>query len=617
MKKFRSSAVLPVALALVSALSGCGDGDDTSAGAVGNGAQAGADAATPGTGSPTPDPSVPTGATGATLDSGCTTSIPAAATPNASATASFGLTTSSSYYTVDTGAGLVFKVRRGDYSASTQAPGDIASMVYQGVEYQDVTSGTQVNAGMGYLYTTVGESAVVLDAMQVDADHIRITVTAGDMTHYYLARRGEARIYMGTVFASEPNEDNESFVRYIVRSLKSRLGNGPAPSELAETVRTIEASDIFATANGETRSKHYSNQRLRDWYYIGATGTGVGLSVVRGNSEGMSGGPFYRSLLNQGTSTQQQLTYIVNYGMAQTEAYRMNVLNTYALVFTDGTAPDVLDTAWYDGMGLKGWVGPAARGTVAGSSITGLDGKSRYTVALANSAAQYWTTADSRSGSFSCAGVRPGDYTLNIYKNELVVATQGVSVKAGATSTVDAIAVSDPSASASLWRIGDWDGSPAELLNGDKVTTMHPSDVRLASWTPGTFVVGQSSASTGFPSYAWMGVNGSQTISFTLTTEQRKASTVRIGTTTAFAGARPRITVNSWTSPSPAAPNQPKTRNLTVGTYRGNNSLYTFNVPASALVVGTNTLTLTLISGSSGDAWLSPGVAYDAVDFAQ
>lgn len=300
--------------------------------------------------------SVLTGSTGATLQSGCTTAI-AKPTLDTSSASSFGLTTSSTYYTVDTGAGLVFKVRRGDYSASTQAPGDLASLVYKGVEYQDTSAGTQLNAGAGYLYTDTNEDAVVVDAALLDADHIRITVTAGDMTHYYLARRGDPRVYMGTIFASEPNQVNEGFVRYLVRALKSQVPTGPAASDLTDITGTIESADIFGTANGETRSKHYSNQRLRDWYYIGAQGSGVGMWVVRGNSEGMSGGPFYRSLLNQGTSTQQQLTYIINYGMAQTEAFRTSVLNTYALAFTDGSAPDIIDTSWYADMGLKGWVG--------------------------------------------------------------------------------------------------------------------------------------------------------------------------------------------------------------------------------------------------------------------
>jgi rhamnogalacturonan endolyase len=601
----------------VSLLCACGGGnaggDEGSSGGVGNSSVVSSAASS--------STAASTSFTAATLKSACYTTLGSAASSSSGSsadTSSFGITTSTSYYTVDTGAGLVFKIRRGNYSASTQAPGDIASMVYNGVEYQDQTAGSQINAGAGYLYTDVGEDAVVLDATQVDSDHIRISVTAGDMTHYYLAHRGEAKIYMATVFSSEPNQDSESFVRYIVRAKKSLLPAGPAASELDDTTSTIEASDIFATASGETRSKHYSNQRLRDWYYIGASGTNVGLWMVRGNSEGMSGGPFYRSLLNQGTSSQQQITYIVNYGMAQTEDYRTGIVNSYALVFTDGSAPDVLDTGWYDDMGLSGWVRRAARGTVTGSSISGMDSGYTYTVGFSNTAAQYWTTADSSTGAFSCAGMLPGDYTVKVYKNELVVATSSVTVSAGTSTTAGSISITDdPSATTALWRIGDWDGTPTDLLNGDKITSMHPSDIRMSSWTPGTFTVGTSTAASGFPAYSWQGVNGSQAISFTLTASQLKASTVRIGITTAYAGGRPRITVNSWTSSMPTASSQPSTRNMTVGTYRGNNKMYTYSVPASALVEGSNTLTLSIISGSSGTTWLSPGAAYDAVDFIQ
>lgn len=519
---------------------------------------------------------------------------------------------------MDTGAGLVFKIRRADYSSSTKAPGDIASMVYNDVEYAETTAGSQLNAGAGYLYTDVGESDVVVSAEQVDTDHIKVTVTAGDMTHYYLAHRGENKIYMATVFASEPNQTNEDFVRFIVRAYLPRLPNGPAASDLTTAdAGVIESADIFATSTGETRAKHYSNARLRDWYYYGATGDDVGLWVVRGNSEGMSGGPFYRDLRDQATSDQQQLTYMINYGMAQTEDYRFNVVNTYALVFTDGSAPDEIDTSWYGDMGLSGWVAASGRGAVTGSSIASLDGDYTYTVGFANSSAQYWTTADSSTGAFSCAGMLPGDYTLTVYKNELEVATESVTVTAGATTTVSALTPDDPSATTALWRVGDWDGSPMELLNGDKVTYMHPSDVRISTWSPGTFTVGTSTASTGFPAYAWKDENGTQTIQFTLTADQLVASSVRVGITTAYAGGRPQIAVNDWTSSAPSASTQPDTRNLTVGTYRGNNKMYTFSVPASALLEGSNTLKVYVISGSSGSDWLSPAVAYDAVDFIQ
>jgi hypothetical protein len=91
--------------------------------------------------------------------------------------------------------------------------------------------------------------------------------------------------------------------------------------------------------------------------------------------------------------------------------------------------------------------------------------------------------------------------------------------------------------------------------------------------------------------------------------------TLRIGTTTDFNSARPQVSVNnnSWTSAIPTAP--PKgSRNLTVGTYRGVNRLYSFDIPSTALVAGTNTVTINVVSGTSGTGFLSPGLSYDAVD---
>jgi rhamnogalacturonan endolyase len=527
------------------------------------------------------------------------------------AVSSFGLTQDANFYTIDTGAGLVFKVRRLDNGVSTQSAGDIASMVYNGVEYQDQARGTQVNSGFDFLYS--GVSAVDVSAVPVGTDVVKVTVKAGNLTHYYIARRGEAKIYMGTYFTSEP--DTLNLARFIVRVPIARLPNGPAPSDLRGNTGAIEASDVFGMPNGETRSKHYSNMRLKDWQYIGATGTNVGLWIVRDNNEGNSGGPFYRSLLNQGTSTDQEITYIINYGEGQTEPLRTKILNTYTMVFNDGSAPGAVDTSWLGTLGLTGWVAPEARGAVSGAGITGRDPRFAYTVGFSNATAQYWAAADATDGHFTSAGMIPGTYTMKVYKNELAVDTRTVTVNAGASTSAGTIAVTgDPGAAAGLWRIGDWDGSPAEFINGGKVTTMHPSDVRMASWTPGDYVVGTSTPATGFPAYQWKDVNGALTVRFNLRQSQIVPLRLRVGITTAFAGGRPKAQVNGWVSANPSPSTQPSSRTLTVGTYRGNNTMYTFDIPASELVVGQNVLTLTAISGTAGTRFLSPGYSYDAID---
>ena len=528
----------------------------------------------------------------------------------------FGLTSDTNFYTVDTGGGLVFKIRRTDNGSSTQSAGDIASMVYNGVEFQDQTRGSQLNSGFDYLYS--GVSAVSVDATTVGTDYIKITVQAGNLTHYYMAKRGVPDIFMGTYFTSEP--DTLNLVRFIMRIPIAALPNGPTPSDIRNNTGAIESGDVFGLANGETRSKHYSNMRLKDWTSIGATGSSVGVYMVRDNQEGGSGGPFYRSLLNQGTDTNQEITYIVNYGESQTEAYRTGILNTYTLAFTGGAAPGTIDTSWFSGMGLNGYVGATGRGRVTGVGISGRDSSATYTVGFSNATAQYFTTAASDTGYYNMTGMRPGTYTMKIYRNELAVDSRSVTVSAGGTTALNTITIAgDPNSATALWRIGSWDGSPAEFINGSKVTTMHPSDVRMSSWNPADYVIGSSSPATGFPAYQWKSVNGTVTIKFNLTAAQVADHTLRVGITTAFSGARPQVnvnpnTANSWSSAVPAASTQPSTRSLTVGTYRGNNTTFSYAIPASAFVTGTNTLTILPASGSSGTTYLSPGYSFDAVD---
>ena len=569
-----------------------------------------------------------TGAAALSLLAGCggsasdsTTTTPAARTlatttvAGADATtanaATFGLTQDANFYTVDTGAGLVFKIRRTDNGVSTQSAGDIASMMYNGVQYQDQSRGSQLNSGFDYLYNNV--SAVAVTATTVGADTIKITVQAGDLTHYYMARRGDPNIYMGTYFTSEPS--TLGLARFIVRVPIAALPNGPVPSDLRGTNGAIESGDVFGLPNGETRSKHYSNKRLKDWRYIGATSASAGLWIVRDNHEGGSGGPFYRSLLNQGTDTNQEITYIINYGEAQTEAFRPGILNTYTMTFTNGAARGAVDTSWFAGMGLLGYVPATGRGGVAGVGIANRDANYPYTVGFANATAQYYADVNPSTGYYSSAGMLPGTYTMTVYKNELAVDTRSVTVNAGAVTTLNTVTITgDPSSVAPKWRIGNWDGTPNEFINGTKLTTMHPQDVRMAAWTVPDYVIGTSTPATGFPAYQWKEVNGNLVIRFNLAQSEIRAYTLRAGITVGFAGGRPKIAVNNWSSAIPAAPTQPKTRTLTVGTYRGNNTMLNFNIPASALVAGQNTLTLTAVSGSSGVKYLSPGYAWDAVD---
>jgi len=146
--------------------------------------------------------------------------------------------------------------------------------------------------------------------------------------------------------------------------------------------------------------------------------------------------------------------------------------------------------------------------------------------------------------------MRPGTYTMKLYRDEFPLATDTVTVTAGGSTAKD-IASTEPRPSL-VWRIGDFDGQPLELKNGDKIERMHPADVRMGSWG-GSFTVGKSSPRE-FPMALFAKQGGTATVEFELAQEQVKDSVLRVGTTLSFKGGRPSVKIGSWTGKDPGAP---------------------------------------------------------------
>jgi rhamnogalacturonan endolyase len=517
--------------------------------------------------------------------------------------ATFGYVDDGTNYVIDTGADLVFKV--------SHRTGDLTSLVYKGTEYQGYGGkNSHVESGLGASTVTISKPATGV---------VLVTVVHGTMHHYYAARSGENNVYMWTNKA----DTSITATRYIVRVKPGLFPNNNPDSWDSSTDTLIEAQDIRVRPDGITRSKHYSGQRVIDYDYVGwATGS-VGMWMVRSDHEKASGGPFYRSLMRHHYEDGAGLYEILHYGENQTEAMRFGLQGPYVLAFTDGGAPASSlyarnrDTGWVDSLGLVGWVGASGRGRVAGVGIAGRDSKYAYTVGLANPNAQYWGKASASTGAYSIKNVLPGTYTLTVYKGELALHTTPVTVAAGKATALHTITLTDdPSDSPVIWRIGDWDGTPTGFKNAALMTSAHPSDSRAASWM-GDFTVG-TSADSSFPCYLWKDINGGIKIYFKLTAAQLAAAhTLRIGITTAFANGRPRVTVNNWTSSIPTPTSEPTTRSLTVGSYRGNNHTYSYDVPAGAwqpTASSYNVLTINVVSGSGSSQYLSAGFAVDCVE---
>jgi len=517
--------------------------------------------------------------------------------------AAFGYKDDGRNYVVDTGSSLVFKV--------SKTTGDLTSLVYKGKEYEGYGGKhSHVESGLGASEVTIRQSGPT----------ILIKVVHGAITQWYAARSGQNNVYLWT----DKKDASFTATRYIVRLKPGMFPNTGSDAWNSTTDKIIEAGDVWRHPDGTTHSKHYSGKRTIDYDHVGFTTGSVGLWMVRSNHEKASGGPFYRSLLRHSNDGGAGLYEILHYNEAQTEAERFGLQGPYVIALTDGGAPSTslfhanLDTSWVDGLGITGWVGRAARGKVAGVGLKGMDAKYPYTVGFANADAQYWAKAAAGTGAFSCKGMLPGTYTLTVYKGELAVHTESVKVTAGGTTSLHTLSITgDPSAASAVWRLGDWDGTPGEFKNAKLMTYAHPSDGRAAKWT-GNVTIGSGGEAASFPAYMWKDVNDGILVYFKLTKAQAAAAhTLRLGVTDAFAGGRPRVTVNDWVSAIPTAPTQPSTRSLTTGSYRGNNHTFTFNVPTSAWKTDTsqyNVLKINIVSGSGGTAYLSAGTSFDCLD---
>jgi len=214
------------------------------------------------------------------------------------------------------------------------------------------------------------------------------------------------------------------------------------------------------------------------------------------------------------------------------------------------TAPSGdIDVSFFENLKIQGYVGASGRGKITGKA-SGVPSKFETVLHWHNDKSQYWTKADG-NGTYSSPAMKPGTYTMKLYKQELLVATSSVTVTAGQTTSKD-IASAEASPSI-IWRIGDFDGQPLELKNGDKILRMHPSDSRMAAWG-GTYTVGTSIAKD-FPIAVWAKIASSTpTIKFKLTAQQTGTAKLRVGTTLSFKGGRPSVQVNSWTGKEAAAP---------------------------------------------------------------
>ncbi|KAJ5600780.1 hypothetical protein N7450_001847 [Penicillium hetheringtonii] len=511
------------------------------------------------------------------------------------ANAAFGLTTNSGSYVVDAGSSnpLKFTVSRTSC--------DITSIVYYGSELQYQSTGSHIGSGLGSATVSATQSG----------DYIKVTCATDTLTHYYVVHSGDPIIYMATYTTAEPSIGE---LRYIARLNSDLLPNEEPFGDVSTTGggSVVEGSDVFLV-DGETRSKFYSSERFIDDKRHCVSGSAHRVCMIIPQYETSAGGPFHRDINSNNGGSYNSLYWYMNSGHVTTESYRQGLHGPYMMYFSrSGTPGTDIDTSFFADLDIKGYVATSGRGYVSGTA-SGADSSFDWVIHWYNDAAQYWTYTAS-GGKFSSPAMKPGTYTMVYYQGEYQVAKSSVTVTAGST-TSKSISGSVTTGT-TIFKIGDWDGQPTGFLNADKQLRMHPSDSRMSSWSPGTYTVGSSQTSQ-FPMAIFKSVNSPITIKFTATSSQTGAATLRIGTTLSFAGGRPQATINSYTGSAPSAPTNLNSRGVTRGAYRGYGEVYDVSIPSGTIVAGENTITISVISGSSGDTYLSPNFIFDCVELFQ
>ncbi|KXH26787.1 rhamnogalacturonase B [Colletotrichum salicis] len=288
----------------------------------------------------------------------------------------------------------------------------------------------------------------------------------------------------------------------------------------SDSTYTIDTSGglIFEVnrTNNDITSLLYNGVQFQGTGKMSQINSGLGTSIVTANTnvgvwmimpgnayEHSAGGPFMRDINSQSTGDQE-------------------------LCCTKPPPADD-DMTFFDSLNIDGYVPDSGRGSVSGTA-TGAAGGSETVVRWFSQDAQY--CAKAAGGNFNSPLMKPGTYKMKMYRNEFPVANASVTVTVGVKATQDIMATeSEPSV---IWRIGEFEGQPFELKNGDKIQRMHPSDARMTSWG-GEFTVG-SSKNQDFPMALFSKIGGNGTVNFNLAVNQLEGVVLRIGTMLSFKG---------------------------------------------------------------------------------
>jgi rhamnogalacturonan endolyase len=516
------------------------------------------------------------------------------------------------------------------------------------------------------------------DYVDVAMYHPAEATTPYDITQHYVLRDGESGFHTYAQL-HHPDAMPDYYIeelRYLIRADPTKFTHHwvsptrhdvmPLPSDLGTSVQdATQQVPIGSAYNLETGKDIYTKYDysigtdevgVYGFYDSGSAGTpGYGMWLVQPNKESWLGGPTKQELtVHQTTSTPALIGMLVGQhynGQVQLETpgefsrgygpfyVHLNRGTDAEAMYEDAASyyDPSYHQAFYDSLGIDGWVSAADRSHVQGQFhfVSGGAAEGAYVILYDNSSInsnddfqfsrygyQYWSRV-AADGSFDLANVRPGTYRFAAY----APGTYGeyhqgeVTVGNGTTLTLDPIVWQPPDHGADIWQIGNFDRTATEFLHGsndefrrygmwEQYDSDFPDDVN--------FVVGQSDEATDWNYMHWENVanHGSPdwnilfdlgelpddhtaTLTIAVTGQEGSNLRIRVNGTTVF---------SNWDLPLEGSVGH---RSGMVGVYQSRE----FTFSTSLLVAGTNTITLDHASpgSTSVESPRKDGIVYDAL----
>jgi rhamnogalacturonan endolyase len=357
----------------------------------------------------------------------------------------------------------------------------------------------------------------------------------------------------------------------------------PTPQQIAIAPTVQDATSDLQGLNSQYPKRYYTKYDwavyYRDHVLHGLYGNGYGVWMTMEHNEAFNGGPTHQDLTVHQTNTtpillnMEQGAHFGGPSIVATGDWS-KTYGPYLLYLNTGTSRTTLhndalkyanvkwDQAFYDTLGIPGYVTSGQRSTVTGKiRLSTSESMAGATVVLSDNETdftqtwqgyQYWTSPNA-DGTFRISGVRPGTYRLSVYRTHYFgdFHIDNITVPAATTYKLPAQIWTPQRFGQQLWQIGVPDRTSFEFRNGVNFRNYGNQLLFPQQFPNGVnYVIGRSHPATDWNYVQYQQLNGVRqpdwTVQFNLKNAPKAGSTATL--TIALAG---------WSLDAPRPPTVP------------------------------------------------------------